>query len=45
MSTVLQYQLYQHFCEITGQYKPNDENYPLDLCDLSNQRQIGPIVM
>ncbi|XP_036216019.2 angiotensin-converting enzyme [Bactrocera oleae] len=45
MSTVLQYQLYQHFCEITGQYKPKDKNYPLDLCDLSNQRQIGPIVM
>uniref|UniRef100_A0A0A1X184 Angiotensin-converting enzyme n=1 Tax=Zeugodacus cucurbitae TaxID=28588 RepID=A0A0A1X184_ZEUCU len=45
MSTVLQYQLYQHFCEMTGQYKPNDKNYPLDLCDLSNQRKIGPIVM
>ncbi|XP_067625379.1 angiotensin-converting enzyme [Eurosta solidaginis] len=45
MSTVLQYQLYKHFCEITGQYKPSDPDYPLDLCDLSNQRQIGPLVM
>ncbi|XP_054743919.1 angiotensin-converting enzyme isoform X2 [Anastrepha obliqua] len=45
MSTVLQYQLYEHFCEISGQYRPDDHNYPLDLCDLSNQRQIGPLVM
>ncbi|XP_036321245.1 angiotensin-converting enzyme [Rhagoletis pomonella] len=44
MSTLLQYQLYKHFCEISGQYKPDDPNYPLDLCDLSDQRQVGPLV-
>ncbi|XP_037928131.1 angiotensin-converting enzyme [Teleopsis dalmanni] len=45
MSTVLQFQLYKRFCELTGQYKQDDPNLPLDLCDLSNQTIIGPLLL
>ncbi|KAH8378414.1 hypothetical protein KR093_011248, partial [Drosophila rubida] len=41
LSTVLQFQLYEHFCITTGQYVAGSVNKPLDLCDLSDQRQLG----
>ncbi|KAH8410152.1 hypothetical protein KR009_007031, partial [Drosophila setifemur] len=41
MSIVLQFQLLKHFCTITGQFEQGNPKKPLDLCDLSDQRQIG----
>ncbi|EDW57558.1 angiotensin-converting enzyme [Drosophila virilis] len=43
-STVLQFQLYKYFCTRTGQYAEDSANKPLDLCDLSDQREIGTIL-
>uniref|UniRef100_A0A1I8NXE9 Angiotensin-converting enzyme n=1 Tax=Stomoxys calcitrans TaxID=35570 RepID=A0A1I8NXE9_STOCA len=40
-SIVLQYQLLEHFCKLTGEYKPGDEEKSLDLCDLTGQRLVG----
>ncbi|XP_030377148.1 angiotensin-converting enzyme [Scaptodrosophila lebanonensis] len=42
MSIVLQFQLYTHFCNLTNQYVDGVDDKPLDLCDLSGQRQVGP---
>ncbi|KAH8274068.1 hypothetical protein KR044_009466, partial [Drosophila immigrans] len=42
LSSVLQFQLYKHFCRKTGQYVEGSVNKPLDLCDLSDQRDLGP---
>ncbi|XP_061387296.1 angiotensin-converting enzyme-like [Musca vetustissima] len=41
LSTVLQYQLLEHFCTVTNQYKPGDPQKSLDLCDLTGQRIVG----
>ncbi|KAH8400528.1 hypothetical protein KR222_002982, partial [Zaprionus bogoriensis] len=45
LSIVLQFQLYKHFCSLTGQFVKGSADKPLDLCDLSDQREIGPILM
>lgn len=44
LSIVLQFQLYKHFCSITGQFVEGSSDKPLDLCDLSDQSKIGPIL-
>ncbi|XP_060649932.1 angiotensin-converting enzyme [Drosophila nasuta] len=44
LSTVLQFQLYKHFCSKTGQYVEGSVHTPLDLCDLSDQRELGPSI-
>ncbi|XP_005183218.3 angiotensin-converting enzyme [Musca domestica] len=41
LSIVLQYQLLEHFCSATKQYKQGDPNKALDLCDLTGQRIVG----
>ncbi|XP_001988363.2 angiotensin-converting enzyme [Drosophila grimshawi] len=41
LSIVLQFQLYLHFCNSSGQFVADSLDKPLDLCDLSDQPQIG----
>ncbi|KAM8715212.1 hypothetical protein ACLKA7_002284 [Drosophila subpalustris] len=45
LSTVLQFQLYKHFCSMTGQYLEGSADRPLDLCDLSDKREVGPSLL
>ncbi|XP_033236370.1 angiotensin-converting enzyme-like [Drosophila pseudoobscura] len=41
LSTVLQFQLLKHYCTTTLQFGKDNPRKALDLCDLSDQRQIG----
>ncbi|XP_055905902.1 angiotensin-converting enzyme [Eupeodes corollae] len=45
MSIILQFQIFKRLCEKTGQYRRGDDAYPLDLCDLSGHKEIGPLVL
>ncbi|XP_055852108.1 angiotensin-converting enzyme [Episyrphus balteatus] len=45
MSIILQFQIYKRLCEKTGQYRRDNPDYPLDLCDLSDQKEIGPLIL
>ncbi|SPP82519.1 angiotensin-converting enzyme [Drosophila guanche] len=41
LSIVLQFQLLKHYCTKTQQFEKDNPRKALDLCDLSDQRQIG----
>ncbi|KAI8121090.1 Angiotensin-converting enzyme [Lucilia cuprina] len=40
-SIVLQYQLLEHFCSLTGEYVKGDPEKPLDMCDLTGYHVVG----
>lgn len=41
ISIVLQYQLFEYFCSLTKEYIKEDDEKPLDLCDLSQKAIVG----
>ncbi|XP_017108669.2 angiotensin-converting enzyme [Drosophila bipectinata] len=41
LSIVLQFQLLKKFCIQTGQFEKDNPRKPMDLCDLSDHREIG----
>ncbi|XP_037711430.1 angiotensin-converting enzyme [Drosophila subpulchrella] len=45
LSIVLQFQLLKYFCTESGQFENGNPRMPLDLCDLSDQRGIGGILL
>ncbi|KAM7351041.1 ance-2 [Cochliomyia hominivorax] len=40
-SLILQYQLLEYYCSLTGEYVKGDPEKPLDLCDLSGHHEVG----
>lgn len=44
MSIILQYQILEHFCSLTGEYVKGDPVKPLDLCDLTNHSIVGETI-